>query len=51
MKSRIIKENLSVNTIKKLCYFVKEERYAPDSEIILKGEPALKLIYVVNGEV
>ena len=29
-KSRIIKENLSLNTMKKLCSFIKEERYAPD---------------------
>jgi hypothetical protein len=29
-KSRIIKENFSIKTIKKLCCYVREERYAPD---------------------
>lgn len=45
-KSRLIKSTLSEDSVKKLCSYIHEEKYAPDIIIATQDETADKLYFI-----
>lgn len=46
MSSRLIKKTLSENSVKKLCSYVREIRFAPEEIVEAQNELANKLFFL-----
>jgi CRP-like cAMP-binding protein len=51
IKSRIIRENLSIKSIQQLCSYVKEKQYVPEEYVFMQGDVAKMLICIQKGEI
>ncbi|CAK63178.1 unnamed protein product (macronuclear) [Paramecium tetraurelia] len=51
MSSRLIKNTLSEKSVKKLCSFVREKRFAPEEIVETQNELANKLFFLQKGQI